>query len=89
MKWGGRTLLVVAAASDLLEIYSSENKPRTITKKVAGWGAASVGAAYGAGITTETGPGMILGALIGGAFGYFIGENVTEITYDMIFKKEN
>jgi RHS repeat-associated protein len=92
IKWGGRALLVVAVASDVYEVYNSENKARTITKKVGGWAAAGAAAA-GAGVAMSwfeaaPGPGTIahgivtLGAGIGG---YFIGETVTETVYDWIF----
>jgi RHS repeat-associated protein len=92
IKWGGRALLVVAVASDVYEVYNSENKARTSTKKVGGW-AASGAAAAGAGVAMSwfeaaPGPGTIahgivtLGAGIGG---YFIGETVTVTVYDWIF----
>lgn len=96
IKWGTRTLLVVAVASDIYEVYNSENKPRTITKKVGGWAAAGASAA-GAGVAMSwfeaaPGPGTILHGIVtigAGIGGYFAGEYVTETVYDWIFTKEN
>ena len=88
VKWGGRALVFVAVASDLYDVYKSDNKARTITTKAAGWAAAGEGAAYGAGVLSETGPGAVIGAIVGGAIGYYIGEKVTETVYDWIFTQE-
>ncbi|HEY8402017.1 MAG TPA: RHS repeat-associated core domain-containing protein, partial [Cytophagaceae bacterium] len=46
-KWGGRALIVVGVASDLYEIYNSDNKARTITTIAGGWGGATAGASGG------------------------------------------
>jgi RHS repeat-associated protein len=88
IKWGGRTLIVVAVANDLYEIYNSTNRARTITTKVVGWESAGIGASYGASALSETGPGAILGAIIGGAVGYYVGTKTTETVYDWIFTKQ-
>jgi len=95
VKWGGRALLVVAIASDIYEVYNSQSKARTITKKVGGWTGASLGAAGTAiGLSwfeAAPGPGTIahgVATLGGGIAGYFIGETVTETVYDWVFKRE-
>jgi RHS repeat-associated protein len=64
LKVGGRVLVAVAIAADAYEIYTADNKPRTITKVVGGWAGAWVGAELG-------GEG---GAVAGGAIGvWFFG----------------
>jgi len=96
MQWGGRTCIAVAVASDIFEIYQSDNVTRTITKKVGGWMGASIGAsagaAYGAaGGTIVPGPGNVFGGIgggiIGGIIGYISGELVTEKVYDFLFQR--
>jgi hypothetical protein len=95
IKWGGRALLVVAVAVDLYEIYNSENKARTITKKAGFWagalagGAAAGSATVGANVIPFWGQVINIGATIGGGIvGGLIGEKITETVYDWIFTKE-
>jgi hypothetical protein len=85
-------LLVVAVASDVYEVYNSENRARTIAKKAGGWTAA-MAAASGAGVAMSwleiaPGPGSIVHGIVtvgAGIGGYFIGESVSETVYDWIF----
>ncbi len=88
-KWGGRALIVVGVASDLYEVYNSDNRARTITTIAGGWAGASAGASGGAAIGAwAAGWGAIPGAIIGGIGGYFGGKKATEIVYDWMFTKE-
>jgi RHS repeat-associated protein len=98
VKWGGRVLIVVAVAADLVEIYNSENKPRTIIKTGGRWagawaggaGAASAYAATGADLTGPWGWGGHVLVTVGGAIGgAWVGEKITETVYDWIFTKKN
>ena len=96
LKVAGKVLMVVAVASDLYEIYNSENKARTITKKIGGFaGGLVASSSTGAALTSSgidlTGPwgwvthaGLTLGA---GVVGYFAGQTVTEIVYDTVVEK--
>lgn len=98
VKWGGRALVVVAVAADIVEVYNSENKPRTIVKvggrwagALAGGSAAAVGyAATGADVTGPAGwAGHVLFTLGGAIVGAWTGEKITETVYDWIFTKQN
>ena len=94
LKWAGRTLMVVAA-KDVYDIYSSGFAARTIVTKAGGWaGAWAAGTATGTGLTATgidlTGPwgwaahGVIsFGAGVGG---YFAGEYVSGKVYDYVTK---
>lgn len=58
IKWVGRPLVAVAVAADAYEIYRAENKPRTVTSVVAGWGTAWAGAKGGAWAGARIGAGI-------------------------------
>ncbi|SCC64830.1 RHS repeat-associated core domain-containing protein, partial [Chitinophaga costaii] len=97
VKWGGRTLLVVAAAADIYEIYSSQNKAKTITKVGGRWAGAWAGGTTAAAAYASVGGDMggpwgwfghaafTLGGAISGAW---VGEKTTETVYEWIFNKE-
>jgi RHS repeat-associated protein len=105
LRVGGKALVVIGAALDAYEIYTSTNKARTVVKKVASWAAAWAGAkaggwAAGAGALAvgQMGPQVALpeevvtvpvaslvGSIIGGIGGYFIGEKVSTTVYDYFF----
>ena len=96
IKWGGRACIAILAASDIYEIYQSDNVMRTMTKKVGGWMGMTVGAstfgAWGAGAGTivpgaGNAVGGLAGVIVGGFVGYFTGEKITETVYDWVFKK--
>lgn len=61
VKWGGRILLVVAVAADVVDIYYAENKAKTITKKVGFWAGAWAGGEAGAWAGAKTGAAIALG----------------------------
>ncbi|WP_213539891.1 SpvB/TcaC N-terminal domain-containing protein [Nitrosospira sp. NRS527] len=93
VKWGGRALLVVGLAIDAYEVYRSENKPKTITKKVGAWSASLAAGSYAAGEASPLlagGPwGWVgYGVIVGGAGvgGYFVGGKVTETIYEWTFE---
>jgi RHS repeat-associated protein len=96
LKLAGKALIVVAVANDIYDVYSSEDKARTIVTKVGGWaGAAAASSATGAGLTATgidfTGPwGWVAhggACLIAGGIGYFAGQYVTQTVYDHIITK--
>jgi hypothetical protein len=58
IKWVGKPLVAVAVAADAYEIYRAENKPRTVTSVVAGWGSAWAGAKVGAWAGARIGAGI-------------------------------
>jgi RHS repeat-associated protein len=60
IKWVGRPLIALAIAKDTYEIYQSENKPRTVTSVVAGWGSSWAGAKAGAWGGARIGAGIAL-----------------------------
>jgi len=82
LKYGGRSLVVVGAAVDIYDLYSSGFNTRTVSGKVGGWvGAAAgawaggkIGAAGGAGLGVwAAGAGAAPGAAIGGTLGAIAG----------------
>lgn len=93
-KYGGHTLLIIGAVEDTYSIVVAKKKVRQVAKVTAGW----VGASYGArllgaggaaaGSFIEPGGGTAigggLGALAGGALGYFGSSWVAGKTYDII-----
>lgn len=94
LKYGGRTLLVVAIAADAYEIYVAEDRARATTKVVSGWGGAlAAGGAAGTYMSPSlfTGPWgwAAYGVTVAGAgvLGYIVGENVGEVVYDSVFTK--
>jgi RHS repeat-associated protein len=90
IKWGQRTFLAVSVAADVYEIYQSDNKIHTITKKVTGFlvgHALGTTLATGAAVGGQLGPQVAtpeeiitvpLGYLIGFITGSIIGETVIE-----------
>lgn len=89
LKIGGKAIVLVAIGLDAYEIYTSENKARTITSVVGGWGGAAAGAPLGAkgGAIIGVGVGAAVGGLVGGISGYFIGREITETVYDLVSTK--
>ncbi|OJV43571.1 MAG: hypothetical protein BGO29_11595 [Bacteroidales bacterium 36-12] len=93
LKWGGKVLVVVAAAKDIYDIYNSGFEPRTIVKKAGFWagvwaGGATASAAYTATGLDATGPWGWVGhgatTILGGIIGGIVGEKTTETVYDYI-----
>ena len=97
VKWGGRTLIALAVAADVYEIYTSENRMKTVTKKVYGWSFAAAGSwAAGTLIAGQAGPQAATpeeiitvpaAYLIGGVTGYLIGEEVVEQANEWVFDR--
>ncbi|WP_343693213.1 RHS repeat-associated core domain-containing protein [Chitinophaga sp.] len=85
--WGGRAMLLVSAASDIIEVYNSDDKVYTVTKKVFSWTVAGEFAAGSALAASETGPGALLVGFVGGAVGYFVGEQFVESVHQVFFTK--
>ncbi len=93
VKWGGKALLVVGVAVDVYEVYTAENKAKTITEKVGAWSASlAAGGAVSEAATPllAAGPWGWLGygvAVVGaGAVGYFVGGEVTKTIYEWTFE---
>jgi hypothetical protein len=86
-KWGSRTVAILAVATAGYEIYVAENKPKEITKQVAGFGAGAYCAGICGGAAVETGPGALIVGAIGFAFGYFVGTETTETIWQMTFER--
>jgi hypothetical protein len=93
LKWAGRTLIVVAAATDIYEIHSGGYEPRTIVKKAGFWtgawaGGAAAGSIYAATGADLAGPwgwaGHARVVIAGGVGGGLAGDKVTETVYDYI-----
>jgi hypothetical protein len=90
-RYGGRVLIVVGAATDLVSIVQANKKLRRASQVVAGWAAAWAGCkvvgAGGALIGSAASPigtavGGIGGCIIGGAAGYYVGSGVAGEVYD-------
>lgn len=91
-RWGGRVLVVVGVAVDVVAVVQSSRPLRTATQAVAGWAGAwagcKVAGAFGAGIGTGLEPGLgtaiggLVGCVIGGAAGYTAASSVAGRVYD-------
>lgn len=96
LRYGGRVLLVVGAGMSVARIATAPEaeRGRVAAQEGGGWafslaaGAAGAegGAAAGAALGWETGPGavvaVVLGSLIGGALGFFGGQELLDKAYD-------
>ena len=96
-KIAGTSVFLVAAATDVYEIYTSTNKSYTITKKLYGWSTAAMGSYAATSLVAgQCGPQVALpeevltvpiAAFIGGMTGYFVGEEVNEYIYKFLISK--
>ncbi|HYF63883.1 MAG TPA: hypothetical protein VD886_13770, partial [Herpetosiphonaceae bacterium] len=93
IKWGGRLLLVVGIGLDAYEVYTAENKPKTITKKAGAW----AGSLAAGGVAANAASPMLAGGpwgwaayggtvLVAGGAGYFVGGEITETIYEWTFE---
>ncbi len=96
-KYGGRVMIVVGAAMSAERVASAPEgqRARVATQEAGGWAFSLAGAETGAGggamlgaaFGIETGPGAValsvLGALIGGAIGFFGGQEAADKMYDV------
>ena len=96
-KYGGRVMIVVGAAMSAERVASAPEgqRARVATQEAGGWAFSLAGAEAGAGggamlgaaFGIETGPGAValsvLGALIGGAIGFFGGQEAADKMYDV------
>lgn len=88
---GGRVLLVVGAAYDVYRIYKAEDRSRTVTQVVGGWGGAfAAGGAFGVWFAPADAAGPYawaahgLGSLAAGAVGYWAGSEVADTIYEVV-----
>lgn len=91
-RWGGRVLMVVGIAIDIVSIVQASKPLKRATEVVAGWAGAWAGCkvvgAGGAMAGTFVEPGLgtavggVGGCIIGGAGGYFIGSTIAGEVYD-------
>lgn len=91
-RWGGRVLMVVGIAIDVISIVQASKPLKRATEVVAGWAGAWAGCkVVGAGLGTvgtliEPGLGTAIGGvggcIIGGAGGYFVGSTIAGEVYD-------
>ena len=86
-KWGNRTVAILAIASAGYEIYTAENKPKEITKQIAGFAAGSYAAGATGIVFSETGPFDLLFIAGGFAYGYFVGSKTVETIWQMTFER--
>ncbi len=91
-RWGGRVIMVVGVAIDVVSIVQASKPLKRATEVVAGWagawaGCKVVGAGLGAvGTLIEPGGGTAIGGvsgcIIGGIGGYFVGSTIAGEVYD-------
>ena len=88
---GGRVMIVAGLASDGYRIYTADDHVRETARVVGGWaGAAGTMAAYNAvtGASNAAGPwawaANAVGNLVAGGVGYFAGEKIVEVVYDLV-----
>ena len=79
----------VGAAVDLYEVYTAQDRGRTLVKKAGGWtGGLATAWAVGEAAAVTGNPGIVLLAGLGGfAFGYFLGDMAGEAIYDYYIKR--
>ncbi len=96
-RYGGRVLLVVGAGMSMYRVASAppEQQGRVAAQEAGGWAlslpagaaGAEAGAALGGALGIETGPGAIVlaafGALVGGAIGFFGGQEAADELYNV------
>ncbi len=94
VRYGGRTLLLVAIAADLYEVHEAKYNPKVITEKVGGWSgslAAGAGTSKVASPLLAGGPWswIAYGVIVAGASigGYVVGETVVETVYEWGWEK--
>ncbi len=90
----GPTIVLVAIASDVYEVYTAENWKRELVTKAYGWEGAWIGAsvfATAAAAGGQCGPQIAapeeavtvpIAGFLGGVFGYFVGAKTGETIYD-------
>ena len=92
LRWGGRVLLVVGVAVDVVSIVQASKPLKRATEVVAGWAGAWAGCkvvgAGGAYLGTAATPGIgtaiggFAGCVIGGAAGYYAASGAAGVVYD-------
>jgi hypothetical protein len=92
LRWGGRVLLVVGVAVDVVSIVQASKPLKRATEVVAGWAGAWAGCkvvgAGGAYLGTAATPGIgtaiggFAGCVIGGAAGYYAASSAAGVVYD-------
>lgn len=89
-RYGGRVLIVVGVAADLVRIYRAHDKLKATLTSVGGWTAATAaGAAFAAywAPADVAGPwawlGHGVGTLVAGGVGYWFGSEVTRYIYEL------
>jgi hypothetical protein len=91
LRVGGRVMIVVAVAADLIKIYYAQDRTKAVFESVGGWAGATAGAAAFSAIWTPAdvaGPwawaGHGVGVLVAGGIGYWIGSETTRTVYELI-----
>lgn len=91
LRVGGRIMIVVAIAADVIKIYYAQDRTKAVFESVGGWAGASAGAAAFSAIWTPVdaaGPwawaGHGVGVLIAGGIGYWIGSETVRTVYELV-----
>jgi hypothetical protein len=94
-RYGGRVMIVLAVAGDLVKIYYAKDHVKAVVESVGGWaGATAAGAAFAAWWTPAdvAGPwawaGHGVGTLVAGGVGYWVGSSVTRTIYELVAEGE-
>ena len=97
LKFGKNTVLLVAVAADVYEVYTSEDKSYTVTKKIYQWSYSAMGAyAFTTLAAGQAGPQALIpeeavtvpiAGILGGITGYLFGEVVHEVVHKYSIKK--
>jgi hypothetical protein len=89
--YGGRVLIVVAAAADIYAIFRAENRLKAVVSVAGGWAAATAaGVAFAAWFAPADVAGPVawavhgVGTLIAGGIGYWIGSETTKYIYELV-----
>ncbi len=94
---GGKLLIIAGAARDAYEVYTAEDRWKTITTRLSGWAGSragseigfKVGTAAGFALGGPTGAGILgrLGGIAGGLGGYHFGVRASTRVYDGLFSR--
>lgn len=91
LRVGGRIMIVVAIAADLIKIYYAKDHTKAVFESVGGWAGASAGAAAFTALWAPAdvvGPwawaGHGVGVLVAGGIGYWIGSKTVRTVYELV-----
>ncbi|UOE42998.1 hypothetical protein [Agromyces larvae] len=94
LRVGGRVMIVVAVAADIIKIYYAQDRQKAVFESVGGWAGATAGAAAFSAMWAPAdvaGPWAWAahgaGALVAGGIGYWVGAEITRTVYELVIEQ--